>query len=368
MTRQLAGDDMEPLFNKLASVEERFRQIEGLMGKPEVAVDHEQVHRLAKERASIEDMVVMYREYQRLVEERRDVLAILEERSEAEMASLARDELEALERKLERLNEGLKLAILPKDPNDDKNVIVEIREGVGGQEAALFAADLYRMYTRYALLRNWDVELLDSSPSDLGGLKEIVFGVRGKNAFSRLKFERGAHRVQRVPVTEAMGRLHTSTATVAVLPEADEVDVEIDSSDLRIDIFHASGHGGQNVNKVATAVRIVHIPTSTVAVCQDERSQFKNKQKAMAILRARLFEAEQRKQESEITQERRAQVGSGERAEKIRTYNFPQDRITDHRIGATFHSIQRVLDGYLDEILDALAAQEQAGLLEEVLA
>ena len=294
--------------------------------------------------------------------------AILEEGADLEMTSLAREELEAIDERLERLDRELKLAILPKDPNDEKDVIVEIREGVGGQEAGLFAADLYRMYTRYAILKNWEVELLNSNPSDLGGFKEVVLEVRGKGAFSCLKFERGSHRVQRIPVTESSGRIHTSTATVAVLPEVNEVEVEIDPDDLRIDIFHAGGHGGQNVNKVSTAVRIVHIPTGTVAVCQDERSQFKNKQKAMAIIRARIHEAEQQKQESEITQARRSQVGSGERAEKIRTYNFPQDRITDHRISASFHGIPRVLDGGLDEIIEALAAQEQAELLEKALA
>ena len=292
----------------------------------------------------------------------------MEEGSEPGIASLARQELEALDGKLDRLDRELKLAILPRDPHDNKNVIVEIREAVGGREAALFAADLYRMYTRYALLQNWDVELLDSSPSDLGGFKEVIFEVRGKGVFSRLKFERGAHRVQRVPATEAMGRIHTSTATVAVLPEANEVDIRLNPDDLRIDTFHASGHGGQNVNKVSSAVRIVHIPTGTVAVCQDERSQFKNKQRAMAILRARLYEAEERKRESEIILARRAQVGTGDRAEKIRTYNFPQDRITDHQIDASFHGIQRFLDGGLDEIMDALASGEQASLLERALA
>ena len=358
---------MDPLFNKLASVESRFQHIEGLMARPEVSADYEQLQSLAKERASLEQMVDLYREHRSLLKEREDALAILEEGSDPEIASLAREELDVVEGKLGDLNGKLKRAILPIDPNDDRNVIVEIREGVGGREAALFAADLNRMYTRYAILQNWDVEVLHSSPSDIGGFKEIVMEVRGKGAYSRLKYERGAHRVQRVPVTEASGRIHTSTATVAVLPEVDEVDVHINPDELRIDIYHAGGHGGQNVNKVSTAVRIVHIPSGTVAVCQDERSQFKNKQKAMAILRARLYEAEQRKQESEITQARRAQVGSGDRAEKIRTYNIPQDRITDHRIGTTFHGVQRVLDGDVGDIIEALAANEQESLLEKVL-
>ena len=359
---------MDSLVSKLASADKRFRDIEELMAKPEVAMDHEQVQALAKERASLEDMVVMYREYVRLLSERDDARAILEEGAESGITSLAREELELLEGKLERLEQELKLALAPKDPNDERDVIVEIREGVGGREAALFASDLYRMCSRYAAMRNWTVEVLESNPSDLGGLREIVFEVSGKGVFSRLKYERGGHRVQRVPVTEASGRIHTSTATVVVMPEADEVELQIHPDDLRIDIFHASGHGGQNVNKLSTAVRIVHIPTGTVAICQDERSQFKNKQKAMAVLRARLYEAEQRRQESEISQARRAQVGTGERAEKIRTYNFPQDRVTDHRISVTFHGVQRVLDGDLDDIIDALATREQADQLEEALA
>lgn len=358
---------MEPLLNKLASIEARYQEIEALLSMPEVATDYERVQTLAKERASLEDMVSMYRQYRSLLKEKEGVLAILGEGSDPEMVSLAREELETLDGNLRRLDQELRLALLPRDPNDDRDVIVEIREGVGGQEAALFAADLHRMYARYALLQNWDVDLLSSNPSDLGGFKEIVLEVRGKGAFSRLKFERGAHRVQRVPITEASGRVHTSTATVAVLPAVDEVDVQINPEDIRTDIFHASGHGGQNVNKVATAVRIVHIPTGTVAVCQDERSQFKNKQKAMAIIRARLYEAEQLKQETEIVKARRAQVGSGERAEKIRTYNFPQDRITDHRIGTSFHGIEQVLDGDLNEVVEALVAKEQSDLLDDAL-
>lgn len=359
---------MDPLFDKLASAESRFQGIEELMAKPEVSTDFEQVQKLAKERASLEGMVTMSRKYRKLTAEKAGAQAILEDGSDQEMLSLARDELAELDSALEQLNTDLRWAIVPKNPNDDRNVIMEIREGVGGQEASLFASDLYRMYTRYAALQNWQVELLNANPSDAGGFKEIILEVRGKGAYSRLKFERGSHRVQRVPATEASGRIHTSTSTVVVMPEADEVDIQISPDVLRIDIYHASGHGGQNVNKVATAVRIVHIPTGTVALCQDERSQFKNKQKAMAILRARLFEAEQRKQDTQITEARRAQVGTGERAEKIRTYNFPQDRITDHRINRSFHGIPDVLAGELDEIINALATNEEAALLEEALA
>ena len=359
---------MATLLNKLSLVANRYQEIDDLLASPDVAMDYQHVQRLAKERASIEGIVSMYRQYSKLLSERQDTVAILEEGGDQEISSLAREELDGLDQKLEALDLKLKLAILPKDPNDEKNVIVEIRGAEGGEEAALFAGDLFRMYSRYAQTQNWGVELLHSNPSEKGGFKEVVFEVKGDSAFSRLKFERGGHRVQRVPLTEASGRVHTSTATVAVLPEADEVEVDIGPEDLRIDIYHASGHGGQNVNKVATAVRIVHIPTGTVALCQDERSQFKNRQKAMSILRARLYESEQRKQESEITESRRAQVGSGERAEKIRTYNFAQDRVTDHRLGENFHGIERVLDGEIHEILEALSANEQASLLDRALA
>ena len=358
---------MEPLLGKLASVEARFQRIDELLSDPDVSTDFEQVQKLAMERASIEGKVAMYREYLELLKELEDTQAILREGADQGLAALAREELETLERRLQQLNQELRVALLPKDPNDEKSVIVEIREGVGGQEAGLFAGDLYRMYTRYALLRSWTVDLLHTNPSPMGGVKEVVFEVKGPAAFSRLKFERGAHRVQRVPMTEAAGRIHTSTATVAVLPEADEVDVRISPEDLRIDIFHASGAGGQNVNKVATAVRMVHVPTGIMAMCQDERSQFKNKQKAMAILRARLFEAEQQRHDTEITQARRAQVGTGERAEKIRTYNFPQDRITDHRLRDSLHGIQKLLDGEMDPLIDALVAWEQAELMEAAL-
>jgi peptide chain release factor 1 len=281
---------------------------------------------------------------------------------------MAREEAASVERQLAELAEALQMALLPKDPTDDRDVIVEVRSGAGGQEASIFAGDLYRMYTRYAQLKGWKVDIMDSNASDQGGFNKIVFEVQGKGAFSRLKYERGVHRVQRVPETEAQGRLHTSTATVAVLPQADEVDVKIGPDDLRIDIFHAGGHGGQNVNKVATAVRIVHNPSGLVVVCQDERSQFKNKQKAMAMLRARLFQAEQERQAAAVSETRRAQVGTADRAEKIRTYNYPQDRITDHRIGESFHGIPRVMDGGLDDIIDALVVWEQSQLLEGVLA
>ena len=280
---------------------------------------------------------------------------------------MAKEEEHQLGEKQARLAEELKLALLPKDTNDEKNIIMEIRAGAGGDEAAIFAAELFRMYSRYAQTKRWNVDVISSSESIGGGIKEIILEISGKGVFSRLKYERGVHRVQRVPVTESSGRIHTSTATVAVLPEAEEVDMEIDPSDLRVDIFHSGGAGGQNVNKVATAVRLTHFPTGMVVICQDERSQLRNRQKAMAVLRARLLDMETTKQQQEMSSMRRSQVGSGERSEKIRTYNFPQDRLSDHRIGLTLHSLPRIMQGELDELIDALASDEQAKLLQEQL-
>jgi peptide chain release factor 1 len=359
---------MISIFDKLDPVLRRHTEIEEMMAQPEVATNFERVQALAKERASLEELVAIGRKYQRLTQEQADLNALVQEGSDPELVLMAKEELESATRQLDELAQSLRLALLPKDPNDQRDVILEIRSGAGGQEASLFAGDLYRMYTRYAQRHNWQVDIMDSNPSDLGGFNKIVFEIQGRGAFSRLKYERGVHRVQRIPETEAQGRIHTSTATVAVLPEADEVEVNIGPDELRIDIFHAGGHGGQNVNKVATAVRIVHEPTGLVVVCQDERSQFKNKQKAMAMLRARLYEAEQERHAAEITQDRRTQVGSADRAEKIRTYNFPQDRVTDHRISTSFHGMEQILDGGLDEIIDALVAWEQGRLLEGVLA
>ena len=359
---------MSSIFDKLGPVLQRYREIEESLARPEVATNFDQVQVLAKERASLETLVGIARKHAKLLQEQQDLSALLAEGADPELSQMAREEAASVEQQLAELAQALQMALLPKDPNDDRDVIVEVRSGAGGHEASLFAGDLYRMYTRYAQLKGWKVDIMDSNPSDQGGFNKIVFEVQGQGAYSRLKYERGVHRVQRVPETEAQGRLHTSTATVAVLPQADEVDVKIGPDDLRIDIFHAGGHGGQNVNKVATAVRIVHQPSGLVVVCQDERSQYKNKQKAMAMLRARLFQAEQERQAAEISETRRAQVGSAERAEKIRTYNYPQDRITDHRIGTSFHGIPRTMDGALDEIIDALEAWEQAQLLEGVLA
>lgn len=359
---------MSSLFEKLDAMATRYQELADQMAQPEVAVDYEQVQVLAKERATLEPTVALYREFRTLKQGQGEAQAIVDAGDDLELMELAREELAVLSERVESLEDHLRKAILPKDPNDDRNVIVEVRKGAGGREAGLFAGDLYRMYSRYAQNRGWQTDVLNSNPSEMGGFNEMVFAVKGRGAYSRLKYERGVHRVQRVPSTEASGRIHTSTVTVAVLPEAEEVDVSVNPDDLRIDVFHSGGAGGQNVNKVATAIRLVHTPSGIVVTCQDERSQFKNKQKAMNILRARLYEHEQRRQQDEIVESRRAQVGSGERAEKIRTYNFPQDRITDHRIVRSFHDVEKVLAGYLDDIIEGLVADEQVRSLEEALA
>ena len=355
------------MFDKLEAIERRYEELNSLMAQPEVATDFERLQNLARERASLEDLVVKYRDYKAVRRSLEETQALLEEERDEEMRALAKQEVESLKARSESLLDQVKRALIPKDPADDKDVIVEVRAGTGGDEAGLFAADLFRMYTRYAQSRGWKVEVISSSESGIGGFKEIIFEVKGRGAYSRLKHERGVHRVQRVPVTEASGRIHTSTATVAVLPEAEEVEVEVNPNDLRIDIYHSGGAGGQNVNKVATAVRITHFPTGMVVTCQDERSQLRNKMKAMAVLRARLLDSERRRQHEEVTEARRSQVGTGERAEKIRTYNYPQDRVTDHRIGLTLHSLPDILNGDLDELVDAVATSEEAKRLEESL-
>jgi len=355
------------MWEQLDQIEKRHRELNEEMAQPEVTSDPKRLSELAQEVARLGDVVTKYVEYKETAKSLQETRPMLGDEAEEDMAALIQQEIASLEEKLESLQQELKLALLPKDANDDKDIIVEIRAGAGGDEAGLFAADLFRMYTRYAQTRGWNADIINANESDVGGLKEIVFEIKGKGAFSRLKYERGVHRVQRVPVTESSGRIHTSTATVAVLPEADEVDVSIKPEDLRIDIFHAGGAGGQNVNKVATAVRITHFPTGIVTTCQDERSQLRNKNKAMAVLRARLLDIEQRKQEEEITQDRRSQVGTGDRAEKIRTYNYPQDRITDHRIGQSVRNLPQVMEGNLDEMIDALATSEQAKQLEKQL-
>jgi peptide chain release factor 1 len=356
------------MWEKLEAIERRYRELEAEMARPEVAGDYDRLQGLAREHASLQEIMGILSEYRRLQESLTQAREIVAEGGDQDMIDLAQEEIEENQAEVAALEEKLRRALVPKGKYDEKDVIVEIRAATGGDEAALFAGDLYRMYSRYAERRRWNVEILDSNQSDLGGFKEIVFEVRGRGAYSRLKFESGGHRVQRVPETEAQGRIHTSTATVAVLPEADEVDFQVDDKDLRIDIFNAGGHGGQNVQKNATAVRITHLPTGIVATCQDERSQLKNKTKAMSVLRARLLDQELSKQREEIESNRRSQVGSGARAEKVRTYNFPQDRMTDHRANFTRHNLPALLDGDMDDVVEALTEQEQEQMLEAQLA
>ncbi|MFC2021040.1 peptide chain release factor 1 [Chloroflexota bacterium] len=357
------------MIDRLEQIDKRYQELNEQISNPEISSDPNQLRKLAQERAGIEDVVTKYREYKVTSGSLEETKVMLNDtQDEEEMKTLVRQEIAELELKLENLLQELKLALLPRDNKDNRDIIIEIRAGAGGNEAGLFAADLFRMYTRYAQSKNWEVDIINANESGIGGFKEITFEVKGKGAFSRLKYERGVHRVQRVPVTESSGRIHTSTTTVAVLPEADEVEVDVNPGDLRIDIFHSGGAGGQNVNKVATAVRITHIPTGIVTICQDERSQLRNKTKAMAVLRARLLDIERRKQEEEMVKQRRSQVGTGDRSEKIRTYNFPQDRVTDHRIGLTLRNLSRVLEGDFDQIIDALATDLQAKQLQEQLA
>ncbi|MDP6221743.1 MAG: peptide chain release factor 1 [Dehalococcoidales bacterium] len=356
------------MWDKLEQIDKHYQELEEQIATPEIAIVPKQVEKLARERASMEVVVTKYRRYKTSVKSLEETRAMLSEGLDEEMKTLVKQEIDGLEAQLSRLQEELKIALLPRDENDKRDIIMEVRGGTGGEEAALFAADLFRMYSRYAQVKGWAVDIMSMSEATGGGFKEIIFEVRGSGAFSRFKYESGVHRVQRVPLTEASGRIHTSTATVAVLPEADEVEVNIDPDNLRIDIFHSGGAGGQNVNKVATAVRITHLSSGMVVICQDERSQLKNKTKAMAVLRARLRDMEMRKQEEAIGKERQSQVGTGERSEKIRTYNFPQDRLTDHRIGLTLHNLPRILAGDLDLLIDALATSEQAKQLQGQLA
>lgn len=354
------------MFEKLNRLEERYQELTRLISDPEVIAQQNEWQKHTKEHAVLEEIVTVYREYKRVLENIAENEGLLESESESEFKELVELDLTELEIKKEALEEELKVLLVPRDPNDEKNVIIEIRGGTGGEEAALFAADLLKMYSRYAEKKGWKVEMLSSHYTDIGGFKEAIVMLEGKGAYSRLKFESGVHRVQRVPVTEAGGRIHTSAATVAVLPEAEEVDVEINSHELRVDLFCSSGPGGQSVNTTQSAVRITHLPTGIVVSCQDEKSQHKNKDKAMKVLRARVLEKRQEEQSGEMAQARRVMVGSGDRSERIRTYNFPQGRVTDHRINLTSYRLEEILQGDLDEFIEMLITTEQAEKLKQV--
>ena len=353
------------MLDKLHAVEEKYRELESLISDPAVLADMSKWQKLSREHAQLAPVVEKYREYKKVREGLLEAKAIFDDNPDADMRRLAEDEIAELRPRLEALERELPILLLPKDPNDAKNVIVEIRGGVGGEEAALFAGDLFRMYARYAERRGWRVDVIDKNATEIGGFKEISFSVDGAGAYSFLKYESGTHRVQRVPVTESSGRIHTSAVTVAVLPEAEEVEVEIAPADLRIDTYCASGAGGQYVNRTETAIRITHLPTGIVVQCQDEKSQLKNKEKAMRVLRARILEAAREEQAATVAADRKSQVGSGDRSERIRTYNFPQGRVTDHRIGLTLHKLAAVLDGDLEELLAALITADQAEKLRQ---
>lgn len=354
------------VFTELESLEEKYRRLTLSLSDPALISNPQKIKEIAKERAELEPLIRAYEDYKKVkkqIQESEDILA--DKQSDPELRHLAAAELDSLREKASQLEGQLKLLLLPKDPYDEKNVFLEIRAGAGGDESSLFAQDLFRMYSRYAESRGWQFEIMQASLSPIGGFKEVIVNIRGKNVYSSLKYESGVHRVQRVPRTEASGRIHTSTVTVAVLPEADEVDVKIDPKDLKVEAFGASGPGGQNVNRNYTAIRITHKPSGLVVSCQDEKSQHRNKEKALRILRSRLMDIAKRKQEEEIARSRKSQVGTGERSEKIRTYNFPQSRVTDHRINLNLHNLQAVLDGELDEIIDKLILHSQAQKLED---
>lgn len=354
------------MFEKLKQLESRYRELGELLADPAVLSDSAKLREYSIERSNLEDIVTLYRKYEKVRSDIESDRAILRESDDPELREIAEMELAELEPLLEKLEEQLKIELVPKDPNDQRNAILEIRAGTGGDEAGLFAGDLYRMYTRYAERRGWKIEVMHANPQGIGGFKEIIAMVIGKGAYGRLKYEGGVHRVQRVPVTETGGRIHTSAATVAVLPEAQDVDIDIDPKDLRIDVFRSSGPGGQSVNTTDSAVRITHIPTGMVVTCQDEKSQHKNKAKALKVLRSRLLEQKQQEEAEKISANRRKMVSTGDRSAKIRTYNFPQGRVTDHRTNLTLYQLENVLDGELDELIDKLAADDRQEMLQSV--
>ena len=353
------------MFEKIEIFDKRYSELSQRLYEPSVAANPDEFQKVMKELKSIEEIVLTYRDYKSAVESEKESLEILGETSDAELKELAQTELDEAKASIETLSEKLKILLLPKDPNDERNVIVEIRGGAGGEESALFSAVLFRMYSMYAEKHGYRVEVINANETELGGYKEISFMIEGEGAYSRFKYESGVHRVQRVPETESQGRVHTSTTTVAVLPEAEDVELEIDPKDLKIDTFRSSGAGGQHINKTSSAIRVTHIPTGTVVECQDERSQYKNKDKALKVLKSRLLKEKQDKQASEIAADRKSQVGTGDRSERIRTYNYPQGRLTDHRIGLTLYKLEDILNGNLDEVIDALITADRAEKLKE---
>lgn len=353
------------MFEKIEIFDKRYSELSQRLYEPSVAADPEQYQKTMKELKSIEEIVLTYREYKQAVKSQDESIEILEESGDSDLKELAQLELDEAKQNIEELSEKLKILLLPKDPNDERNVIVEIRGGAGGEESALFSAVLFRMYSMYAEKKGYKVEIVNANETELGGYKEISFMIEGEGAYSRFKYESGVHRVQRVPETESQSRVHTSTTTVAVLPEAEDVELEIDPKDLKIDTFRSSGAGGQHINKTSSAIRITHLPTGTVVECQDERSQYKNKDKALKVLKSRLLKEKQDKQASEIAANRKSQVGTGDRSERIRTYNYPQGRLTDHRIGLTLYKLEDILNGNLDEVIDALVTADRAEKLKE---
>ena len=353
------------MFEKIEIFDKRYSELSQRLYEPSVAADPERYQKTMKELKSIEEIVLTYREYKQAVKSQDESIEILEESGDSDLKELAQLELDEAKQNIEELSEKLKILLLPKDPNDERNVIVEIRGGAGGEESALFSAVLFRMYSMYAEKKGYKVEIVNANETELGGYKEISFMIEGEGAYSRFKYESGVHRVQRVPETESQGRVHTSTTTVAVLPEAEDVELEIDPKDLKIDTFRSSGAGGQHINTTSSAIRITHLPTGTVVECQDERSQYKNKDKALKVLKSRLLKEKQDKQASEIAANRKSQVGTGDRSERIRTYNYPQGRLTDHRIGLTLYKLEDILNGNLDEVIDALVTADRAEKLKE---